>query len=184
MGESFPLASILSLEIKNAIQEFQKATARKKPNFYLSAFIVDIFCANIFCVEFCFPNMGWSWVLPAPPVHIYHFELWDTNYVTMFYDICESILGWVHFLIFNKEAPTFSPETKYLIATMGDWYVSESFTYIMVFGRNATHMFPKDIPDRLCYLPNKLVFNRSNSDNLFLRSDEDFRAYYEIFLGD
>ena len=51
MGESFPWASILSLKLKNAIQEFQKDT--KKPNFYLYTFIVDIFCA-----EFCFPNMG------------------------------------------------------------------------------------------------------------------------------
>ena len=79
MGESFPWASILSLELKNSIQVFYKYTARKKPNFYLSAFIVDIFCA-----KFRFPNMGWSWVLPAPPVHIYHSELWDTNYVTRF----------------------------------------------------------------------------------------------------
>ena len=45
-GESFPRASILSLELKNSIQEIQKATARKKPDFYLSAFIVDIFCAK------------------------------------------------------------------------------------------------------------------------------------------
>ena len=105
--DSFPWASILSLESKSAIQEFQKATARKKPNFYLSAFIVDIFCA-----DFLYPNMGWSWVLPALPVHIYHSALWDTNYVTRFYDICESFLSQVYFLIFNKEAHAFSPEAK------------------------------------------------------------------------
>ena len=81
-SEYFPWASILSLELKNSIHEFRKAT--KKPNFYLSTFIMDIFCA-----EFCFPNMGWSWELPAPPMHIYHSKLWDTNYVTSFYDICE-----------------------------------------------------------------------------------------------
>ena len=104
---------------------------------------------DIFCVEFCFPNIGWSWVLPAPPVHIYHSKLWDTNYVTSFYDICESFLGWVYFLIFNKEALAFSPEAKILIPTMGDWYVGESFTYIRDFGSNATHMFPKVVPNRL-----------------------------------
>ena len=32
------------------------------------------------------------------------------------------------------------------------------------------------------YLLNKLVFNRSNSENLFLHSDQDFSAHYEIFL--
>ena len=87
MVESFPWASILSLELKNSIHEFQKSIGTKKPKFYLSAFIVDLFCA-----EFHFPNMGWSWELLAPPMHIYHSELWDTNYVTKFYDICESIL--------------------------------------------------------------------------------------------
>ena len=82
-------------------------------------------------------------------MHIYHFELWDTNYVTRFYDICESFLGRVYFLIFNKEAPAFSLEAKTLIATMGDWYVSESFTYIRDFGSNVAHMFPKVVSDKL-----------------------------------
>ena len=68
-GESFPWASILSLELKNAIQEFQKATTEKKPNLYLTAFIVEIFC-----VDFHYPNLGWSWELLTPPVHIYHSE--------------------------------------------------------------------------------------------------------------
>ena len=93
--------------------------------------------------------MGWSWELPTPPVHIYHSKLWDTNYVTRFYDICESFLNRVYFLIFNKEALAFSPEAKSLIANMGDWYVGESFTYIRVFGSNAAHMLPKVVPDRL-----------------------------------
>ena len=66
-----------------------------------------------------------------------------------FYDICESFLGRVYFFIFNKEAPAFSPKAKSLIATMGDWYVGESFTYIRVYGSNAAHMFPKVVPDRL-----------------------------------
>ena len=70
-------------------------------------------------------------------------------YVTRFYDICESFLGWVYFLIFNKETPAFFPEAKTLIATMGDWYVGESFTYIRIFGSNAAHMLPKVVPDRL-----------------------------------
>ena len=104
---------------------------------------------DIFCAEFHYPNMGWDWVLAAPPMYIYHSELWDTNYVTRFYDICESILGRVYFLIFNKEAPAFSPKAKNLIATMGDWYVGESFAYIRVFGSNAAHMLPKVVPDRL-----------------------------------
>ena len=88
-------------------------------------------------------------LVESPNVYVYHSELWDTNYVTSFYYICESFLGWVYFLIFNKEAPTFSPEAKTLIATMGYWYVSESFAYIRVFGSNVSHMFPKVVLDRL-----------------------------------
>ena len=71
------------------------------------------------------------------------------NYVRIFYDICESFLGRVYFLIFNKEAPAFSLEAKTLIAIMGDWYVGESFTYIRFFGSNVAHMLPKVVPDRL-----------------------------------
>ena len=93
--------------------------------------------------------MGWSWVLPVPHVHIYHSELWDSNYVARFYDICESFLDRVYFLIFKKEAPAFSPKAKSLIATMGYWYVGESFTYIRVYGINDAHMLPKVVPDRL-----------------------------------
>ena len=89
-----------------------------KPNFFFSSYIIDIFCA-----EFRYPNLGWSWVLLGPPVHIYHAEPWDTNYVTIFYDICDNFLYRVYFLIFKKEAPTFSPEAKTLISTMADWYV-------------------------------------------------------------
>ena len=75
-------------------------------------------------------------------MHIYHYELWDINYVTRFYDICESFLSQVYFLIFNNKALAFSPKAKTLIATMGDWYFGESFTYIRDFGSNVAHIFP------------------------------------------
>ena len=102
-----------------------------------------------FVLSSVIPIMGWNWVLPAPPVHIYHAELWDTNYVARFYEICENFLGCIYILIFNKEAPSFSPEAKNLIATMGDWYVRESFAYIRVWGSNTAHMLPKFVPYRL-----------------------------------
>ena len=66
-----------------------------------------------------------------------------------FYKICENLLGRIHFLIFKKEAPNFSPESRNLIATMGDWYVGESFAYIRVCGSNISHTLPKVVPDRL-----------------------------------
>ena len=62
---------------------------------------------------------------------------------------CENFLGRVYFLIFKKEAPTFSPEAKNLIDTMGDWYIDESFSYIRVFENSPSHTLPKVVPDRL-----------------------------------
>ena len=61
-NDSFLWASMLSLELKISIQEYQKATARKKPNFFFSAFIYDILC-----VEFEYPNLGWKWSFSSPP---------------------------------------------------------------------------------------------------------------------
>ena len=67
IGESLPWVYIISLELKTTIQDYKKSTAKKKPNFFFLAVIVDVFCA-----EFHYPNLGWNWILPAPPVHIYH----------------------------------------------------------------------------------------------------------------
>ena len=71
------------------------------------------------------------------------------NYPSRFYDICEHFLGNIYFSIFKKEALTFSAEARTFISTMGGWYVGESFSYIIIWGRNIVHMFPNIVPDRL-----------------------------------
>ena len=85
----------------------------------------------------------------SPSMPIYYSELWDTNYAPRFYDICQHFLGTIYFSIFKKEAPAFSPEATALIATMGDWYVAEYFSYIRIWGSNTVHMLPRIVPDRL-----------------------------------
>ena len=61
-----------------------------------------------------------------------------------------SILPWNHlFLIFKKQAPAFSPEATGLIGTMGDWYVGENFSYIIIWDSNTVHMLPRIVLDRL-----------------------------------
>ena len=67
----------------------------------------------------------------------------------MFYDICEHFFVSIYFSIFKQEAHTFSAEAMTFIATMGDWYVGESFSYIIIWGRNIVHMFPNIVPNRL-----------------------------------
>ena len=81
-------------------------------------------------------------------VPIYYSKLWDTNYVARFYDICEHFLGSIYFSIFKKEAHAFSAEGRNFIATMGDWYVGESFCYIRILGSNTVHMLPRIVSDR------------------------------------
>ena len=112
-------------------------------NFFFSTFIIEAFCT-----KFQYPNLGWNYTLPVPLLPIYYSSLWDTKYATMFYDICEHFLGSIYFTIFKGEAPSFSKEYKTFIAKMGDWYVGESFSYIIIWGSNTIHMLPKIVPDR------------------------------------
>ena len=137
-------ASILSFELRTAIQDYQEGTAQKKPNFFFSAFIIDVFDT-----EFQYPNLGWKWTLPAPPVPIYYSALWDTNYAAMFYDICEHFTGSIYFMIFKRESLAFSKESRAFIFTMGDQYVGELFSHIRIWGGNTIHMLPKIVPNRL-----------------------------------
>ena len=55
----------------------------------------------------------------------------------------------IYLSIFKREAPAFLDEARTFIATMGDWYVVESFSYIRIQGSNTIHMLPKIVPDRL-----------------------------------
>ena len=114
-GESFPWSSILSLELKTTIRNYQKATTWKKPNFFFSSFIIDVFC-----IEFQYPHLGWNWTLQTPPVPIYYSTLWDNNYMPSFYDICEYFMGTIYFKIFKVQDPSFSPKARALISTMGN----------------------------------------------------------------
>ena len=136
--------SILSLELKTSIQHYQKATVRKKPNFLFLAFIF-----YVFCTEFQYPKLGWNWTLMAPLVPIYYSKLWDTNYAARLYDICEHFLTSIYFSIFEMEAPAFSTEARNFIATMGDWYVGELFSYIKIWDGNTIHMLTRIVHNRL-----------------------------------
>ena len=76
-------------------------------------------------------------------------------------------LPWKHlFSIFKKEDPAFSANATTLIATMGDWYVGESFSYIRIWGSNTIHMLPKIVPNRLVL--EEVAFQTVN-DGVYMR---------------
>ena len=98
-----------------------------------------------------FPTMGWKWTTQDPtPIHIYHRELWDSEFHLHFYKICYGVIFPMHQMIFNKKAPKVSDEANADILSVARWFAEENFTYIRVFGSYASsHVLPYYVPDKL-----------------------------------
>ena len=60
--ELFNWAQILFVNLQQQIEKYLKA---KKPQFYMSAYVMDVFCATL-----AFPDLGWNWKKNCPLVHI------------------------------------------------------------------------------------------------------------------
>ena len=73
-GESFNWAKILLVVLKESIEKYQKTLVSIKPTFYLSSYVMDIFCAS-----FPLSTMGWNWTRVGTLVHIYCSTLWEEN---------------------------------------------------------------------------------------------------------
>ena len=58
---NFPFGKKNSITFKGAILQVQKTPTTKKPNFYLSAYLMDVVCAS-----FSFPTLGWHWIREIP----------------------------------------------------------------------------------------------------------------------
>ena len=53
-------------------------------------------------------------------------------------------------LLYNKDAPRFSPEAEVDILPVARWFGEELFTYVRVFGSFASpHILPLYVPDKL-----------------------------------
>ena len=65
-GESFNWVQILSVNLQEQIDKYQKAPESKKPQFYMSTYVMDVFC-----VTSSFPDLGWNWQKDCTSVHIY-----------------------------------------------------------------------------------------------------------------
>ena len=111
--------------MKEAIEKYQNTSTSRKPTFYLSGYVMDVFCATS-----SFPTMGWDWTKTSPLVHMYSSTLWEDNFIPHIYEICDQFIGSMYEKKFKGDAPTFSERAKALISLMGDWYVGESFSYI------------------------------------------------------
>ena len=99
--------------------------ANRKPTFFMSRYVMDVFYAFL-----VFPTLGWNWKKDSPPVHIYCSDMWEDNFVPWVYEICNLFLRFMYHRIFKADAPTFSQRAKALITLHGDWYGGEYFSYI------------------------------------------------------
>ena len=125
IGESFNWAHILSVNLKEEIEKYQKTPATRKPIIYMSGYVLDVFCAT-----YSFLAMGWNWSKTSPPVHIYCSYMWEDNFVPQIYEICDLFVGSMYHNIFKADAPYFCERVRALITLHGDWYVGEYFSYI------------------------------------------------------
>ena len=110
----FNWAQILSVILKEAIKKYQKTPTSRKPTFYLSAYVIDLFC-----VMSPFPAIGWNWTRVRPPIHIYCSSVWEENFIPLIYDICNHFIGSIYHKLFKGDAPAFSNISRALISTMG-----------------------------------------------------------------
>ena len=103
-GESFNWAQILSFNLQHQIEKYMKG---KKLQFYMSAYVMDVFCTTS-----KFPNLGWNWEKNCPPIHIYCSDLWEDNFVHHIYEICNLFLGSMYHMIFKTDALDFSEKRQ------------------------------------------------------------------------
>ena len=84
------------------------------------------------------------------PIQVYHKELWESNFIPHFYKICHGLMLPIHKMLYNTDAPRFSPEAKIEILPVGRWFGEELFTYIRVFWSiSSRHVLPLYVPDKL-----------------------------------
>lgn len=116
------------------------------PSFFLSAYVMDAIC-----FVYDFPIMGWRWTVQNPLlIQVYHKVLWKSNFIPRFFKICHGVMLPIYKMLYNRDAPIFSPEAEVDILSMARWFGEELFAYIRVFGSIAsTHVLPFYVPAKL-----------------------------------
>jgi len=142
-------AKILSDNLVTTIVSYQSKRATSQriyPHFYLFSYIMDSIC-----YVSKFPVMGWKWTTQDPlPIHVYHKELWDSQFIPYFYQICHGIMLPLYRMLYDKDPPRCSPKAKVDILPIARWFGEKLFTYVRVFGSTASpHVLPLYIPDKL-----------------------------------
>jgi hypothetical protein len=97
-----------------------------------------------------YPNMGWSWKLTNPPIHIYCKVVWEHKYRTAYHKICYYFLAPLYQFIFDSPTPCMTDKALEIVQKIGYLYLLEHGTYIRVYGATkAPHFLPRFVPNNL-----------------------------------
>ena len=76
--------------------------------------------------------------------------LWETKYKEDYELICNGLFHTLYQVLFNEEAPCFSPEGKKIVEEYGDWYMIPYQVYIrIVSSTKPLHWLPHLAPKSL-----------------------------------
>ena len=104
-------AQIMSENLAKAIIEYRRKrsiASRVYPPFFMCAYVMDAICFGS-----KFPLMGWKWTTQDPlPIHIYHKDMWESNFEPHFFNICHEVMLPIHKRIYSRDAPGFSQEAE------------------------------------------------------------------------
>ena len=114
-GHPFNWVQILSFNLHEEIEKYERTHDNCKPSFYMSAFVMDAFCAST-----AFSTLNWNWTEKSPMVHIYCVDMWDANFIPRVYELCDLFLGSMYYTIFKAHALAFSNSAREMISAFGD----------------------------------------------------------------
>ena len=100
-------AQILSDNLEKAIVEYMRKrsiSSTVHPPFFMSAYVMEAICFGS-----KFPIIGWKWTMQdLLPIHIYHKSIWEPQFHSHFYKICQGFMLPIHKQVYNRNALRFS----------------------------------------------------------------------------
>jgi hypothetical protein len=175
-GQVFNWDDILDF---NICLKVKNIPGMRKPCFYMSSYLIDVVCSSI-----PFPNLGWNWDLDHPPVHVYCSEIWDINYKSHFYDICDNFLSPLYTIIFGFPRYKISSEAREGMKGIVDWYLGKYYSYVRVYGTiGAPHMLPYFILDHLVMREISHQTIRTRVTSFLMRNSKNIWPPFPIHIG-
>jgi hypothetical protein len=136
---------IISKQLIICVQQAKTSKEGEVLVFHIASYLLYVICAiNVFV------GMNLSWHVAELPVHVCFSILWENRYKKYYALICDELISHIHFIVFKKECSRLSTTAKKMVAKVGQWYLDECLTYIMVFGATrAPHLLLAHVPYQL-----------------------------------